>query len=115
MLPLADALAVNAGQGVKMFRFHKTARRIAKRFGPSVARQWLTAVTRAHAGIDDKALRIALTSKNMAQVQKIVAGTELGQLLATLENPLLKMFHTSLLNVVRMERPRALDASEKIR
>lgn len=88
MLPLAEALLTNQGKGIRYFRFHKTAKRVAKRFGPSVARQWLKAVTRTQAGISEKALQVALTAKNMAQVEKIVTGTPFGQLLQGIENPL---------------------------
>ena len=88
MLPLARAIAVNAGvDDVLMFRFHATARRIAEKFGPQTARAWMRAVTRFQGTIDEKALRAALSAKSLVQINAAVGASSFGQMMRDLEKP----------------------------
>lgn len=89
MLALKDALIANqGGTGFKLFRFHRVTRRIANRFGSRTARTWLQAVTHFKAGIDERAIRMALAGQDLAAVEAAVRGSGFGQMMRALEDPL---------------------------
>lgn len=90
MLSLTDALAWNAGRPRvgRVFRFHRTARRIARTYETAVATAWMRALGRVQAGISDKALRTALTSKNLVAAEAAIGASSFGQMMRDLEDPL---------------------------
>jgi hypothetical protein len=89
VLALAEAIAVNQGQSSHvMFRFHRVAQKIAKRFSPEVATAWTQALTRFKGGIDESLLRSALAAKSVSQIEAAVSATRFGQMMKGLEDPL---------------------------
>ena len=90
MLSLPDALAANAStpRAGRVFRFHKTARRIARSFEPAVAAAWMQALARFKGGISEQALRTALLSKDLAAAEAAIDASRFGQMMRDLEDPL---------------------------
>jgi len=90
MLALADAVAANVGRprAGRLFRFHRTARRLTQRMDQVVATAWMNALARFQGGISDKALRTALASRDLAAAQAAVAASGFGRMMRDLEDPL---------------------------
>lgn len=81
--------------GVQTFKFHKTITRVADRFTPDVATAWVRALSMFEAGINEKALNVALASKNMAAIDKAIGGSRFGQMMQALEPPLARTIGTA--------------------
>jgi len=89
MLALADAIAVNQGHGGPLqFRFHTIAARISRRFGRQAASAYVAAVARFTSTIDNRALRSALASKDLGQIEASLRLSGFGQSMRDLEAPL---------------------------
>ena len=88
MLALADAIAANVGDKMKMLRFFNVTQRISRRHGPRVAEQWLRAIARFKAGIDEKVLQTALAAQNVQQIEAAIGTSRFGQMMRGLEDPL---------------------------
>jgi len=89
VLSLAEALVANqTGEEFLMFRFHKVAARLAKRFEPAVVSAWMRALSRFESGISERVLRAALVSGNVAAIDAAVGSSRFGQMMRRLENPL---------------------------
>jgi hypothetical protein len=80
--PVTSALARNASPGKPRSRFYQLARRIARRFEPAVAAAFMDAITKLQRQIDEAALRQAIASGNLAQIQEAIeTGGHLGTIL----------------------------------